>query len=226
MIYYTNDSRKVEFTPTGEPMGSGTQGSVYDFGANKCIKIYGDNVTKYRPEIFTLFKELSLDGYCKLYDLLYVDPNMQEVAGYIMQKYINEVDNILNMPTEYTLNSFNILYNSIKLLADNRIFARDTLPNNAILSRDNIVLIDFDTCDYSTLPSERILTVNTSNILYLFKRLFKDGLDKMGKNTNDDELSDYLDYLFAYSSEPIKTLQRRMAYSKTPMDVLPYKYRY
>lgn len=48
----------------------------------------------------------------------------------------------------------------------------------------------------------------------------------MGKNTEDDELSNYLDVIFAYSKEPVKALKRRMAYSKTPMDVLPYKYRY
>ena len=67
---------------------------------------------------------------------------------------------------------------------------------------------------------------NTNNILYLFKKLFEEGLKKMGKNIDDDELSEYLNILFAYSNEPIKSLKRRMAYTKTPMDVLPWKYRY
>ena len=117
-------------------------------------------------------------------------------------------------------------YNSVKVLAENNIIAKDTIPANAILGKDNITLIDFDTCEKSRLDRESILEVNTNNILYLFRRLFEEDLKKMGKNVTDDELSDYLDALFSYSKEPVKALTRRMAYTKTPMEVLPWKYRY
>ena len=40
MMYYTSDLKKVEYTPKIEPLGSGTQGSVYRLDENKCIKIY------------------------------------------------------------------------------------------------------------------------------------------------------------------------------------------
>lgn len=227
MIYCTNDLRKVEFIPCDKPIGEGTQGKVYKLDDDKCIKIYGQDVIKYDPEMFGLFKHLSLEGYCKLYDLLYNDPFLDEIAGYTMKYYQNEVENILLMPIEYTLHSFNILYNSVKILADNRIFAKDTVPANAILGKDNVVLIDFDDCKRSIQDSKEVLEVNINNILYLFRRLYEEGLKKMGKNIDvDDELSDYLDALFSYSKEPVKALKRRMAYAKTPMEVLPWKYRY
>lgn len=227
MIYCTNDLRKVEFIPCDKPIGEGTQGKVYKIDADKCIKIYGHDVMKYEPEMFELFKNLSLEGHCKLYDLLYSDPFLDEIAGYTMKYYQNEVDNILLMPTEYTLHSFNILYNSVKVLADNRIFAKDTVPANAILCKDNVVLIDFDACKRTNQDSKAVLEVNINNILYLFRRLYEEGLKKMGKNIEgDNELSDYLDTLFSYSNEPVKTLKKRMSYSRTPMDVLPWKYRY
>lgn len=227
MIYYTSDLRKVEFNPTCEPIGIGTQGKVYDFKKGQCIKIYDEDVVKYSEEMFQMFKQLSLKGYCLLYDLLYSDSEFHDISAYTMKKYINEVNNILNMPTEYTIHSFNILYNSVKVLAENRILAKDTIPVNAILGKDNITLIDFDTCEVSTRTKEEVLEVNIGNILYLFRRLYEEGLKKMGKNIdNDRELAEYLDNLFAYSREPVKSLQRKMAYTRTPMDVLPYKYRY
>lgn len=226
MIYYTSDLQKVEFTPNRELIASGKQGSVYDYGENKCVKIYGEDVQKYEPEIFALFKELSLEGYCKLYDLLYRDSNLQEVAGYIMQKYINEIENILNMSTEYTINSFEMLYNSVRILAENRIIVRDTTSYNAILSVDGIILIDMDSCNKTTLPVEDVLEVNVNNILYLFRRLFEEGLVKLGKDIADEELSKCLKDIFSYSKEPVKSLKKKLAYSKTPMEVLPFKYRY
>ena len=226
MIYYTSDSRKIEFTPNENYIGSGIQGTVYKLDDDKCIKIYGEDTRKYDREVFELFKLLSLEGYCKLYDLLYNDKYQSEILGYTMKYYQKEVDNILLMPTEYTLDSFNTLYNSIKKLADNRVMARDTIPANAILGKDNITLIDFDACNFSTLDKDVLLEVNTNNILYLFRRLYEEGLKSMGKNIEDKNLAEYLDAIFAYNREPVKALKRRMSYSRTPMDLLPWEYRY
>lgn len=226
MIYYTSDLREIHFTNKQEPIGSGLQGAVYAFDRDKCIKIYKEDVFKYSKEIFMLLKELSLEGYCQLYDLLYSAIDQQEIVAYTMKKYISEVDNILNMPTEYTLHSFNTLYNSIKTLAENSIIVRDTIAPNAILTKEGIILIDMDSYRKSTLPKGQILEVNINNILYLFRRLFEEGLKKMDIDIQDDELTNYLDAIFAYSKEPVKALKRRMDYSKTPMDILPYKYRY
>ena len=226
MIFYTEDLNQINFNPDSPPLGVGTQGKVYKLDNDKCIKIYDNDVVKYDPKMFEMFKKLSLDGYCKLYDIFYNNPFLEEVVGYTMKYYQTEVDNILLMPTEYTIHSFNVLYNSVKVLAENNIIAKDTIPANAILGKDNITLIDFDTCEKSRLDRESILEVNTNNILYLFRRLFEEDLKKMGKNVTDDELSDYLDALFSYSKEPVKALTRRMAYTKTPMEVLPWKYRY
>ena len=76
-------------------IGVGTQGKVYRIDDDKCIKIYDNNVVKYDPEIFKLFKGLSLEGYCKLYDLLYNSPFLDKVSGYTMKYYHIEVNNIL-----------------------------------------------------------------------------------------------------------------------------------
>lgn len=224
MMYYTSDLKKVEYTPKIEPLGSGTQGSVYRLDENKCIKIYKEDSVTFDPEIFKFFKELSLKGYSKLHDLLYNDPDLRKVAGYIVDYYPTEVENILFMPLEYTLHNIDILYNSVKLLAENSILAKDTIPDNAILGKENITMIDFDTCRKSILSKSAILDVNTNNILYLFKRLYEEGLKKIGKDiSNNEELSNYLESLFSYCKEPAKTLSKRMCGANKPYDLLYWR---
>lgn len=226
MIYYTSDYRKIEYNLDGKLIGEGTQGKVYRLDDDKCVKVYKNDVIKIDPEVFKLLKDLSLDGYCRLYDLLYSDFEFQDLDGYIMQYLEKEIPNILLMPTEYTIHSFNILYNSIKVLAEYRIFIKDTIPVNAILTKDNVVLIDFDGYLKTNVSKEEVLEVNVNNLLYLFRRLFEEGLKRIGKNINDNELEEYLDAIFLYSKEPVKALEKRMSCTKTPMEVLPWKYRY
>lgn len=225
MIYYTSDLRKMEYTPDEQfKIGEGTQGTVYKQGNNQCIKIYNGERTTFDPEIFELFQALVLPNYGKLYDLLYGDSGLQEVAAYTMEYYQSSAENILHMPTEYTLENFNILFNSIKSLADNRVLAKDLIPVNAILGKDNITIIDFDSCVRAQLDSEAVLEVNINNLLYLFKRLYRQELMKLGKDVDNNKvLSSYLNYLFSYSSEPVKTLKRKLEYTKTPMDSLYWR---
>ena len=85
MIYYTSDSRKIEFTPNENYIGSGIQATVYKLDDDKCIKIYGEDTRKYDREVFELFKALSLEGYCKLYDLLYNDKYQSKILGFTMK---------------------------------------------------------------------------------------------------------------------------------------------
>lgn len=226
MVYYTNDNRKVEFIAEGNPLGKGTQGIVYDYDVNKCIKIYFEDASRYSKEMFDLFKKLSLKGYAKLYDLLYSSADNEKIVAYIMEKYTREIENILTMPTEYTIDSFNTLYNSVSVLTENNIIAKDTIPCNAVLGKDGITLIDFESSNRVDLPKEIVREVNINNILYLFRRLFEEELKRFGKDILDDDLSNNLDRTFAYSSEPVKALKRKLAYCKTPMESLPYKYRY
>lgn len=224
MIYYTTDLRKLEIIPSNF-IGDGTQGKVYRLKDNICIKIYGKDVIKYNPEIFTLFKELSLPGFCRLYDLLYNNINLEKLTAYTMQYYSKEVENILLMPTEYTIHSFNLLYNSIKTLSENKILIRDALPKNTILTKDKIILIDSDDYIKSVQNKERVLQRNIERLLYLFKKLYEENLNKIINNIEDDELLEYLEALFCYNNEPVKSLQRRMAGAKVPLDILPRKYR-
>ena len=138
MIYYTSAGRIVKYIKNKQDIISyGIQGVVYHFKNDECIKLYyNDCESRISKDMFLLYKELNLDNYCKLYDLLFNDKNI--IIGYIMKYYQSSKENILFMPTEYTIDNVFRLYNSLTILANNGVLARDLHCGNAIVGDSEI----------------------------------------------------------------------------------------
>lgn len=220
MIYYIEDSKPRTFIPMTDPIGQGEQGYVYKYDENKCIKIYIDGMPTIKPEIFKLYKELSLEGYSKLHELWYRDPNLQEIGAYLSDFYNNDANNILFMPVEYTTDNLNMLYNSIKTLSEHGILVRDLIPKNVILGSAKITVVDYDSSKITSKPAEELTRINICSLLTLFKKLYKESLREIAINIDNNKgLNNYIDYLFTNKEEPTKKLQRKMPKGR-PIDYL------
>lgn len=179
MIFYTKNLDKLKYNLNSNFLGKGNQGSVYKIETDKCLKIYNQSgCIRFDPCVFEIIKELSLDGIYKLYDLLYYGKSLKTVGAYTMKYYQSEIDNILDEPIDYTLDNINMLYNSILMLSKHQIGLRDSIPSNVILTKDQIVMIDMDYSFKTGQSRDYLVQKNTWQILYLFKRLYEEGLKK------------------------------------------------
>lgn len=221
MIYYTENSKQVEIISKSFAISSGEQGYIHKLDDNKCIKSYIKGMPTIDPEIFKLYKELSLEGYSKLYDIFYRDPELQQVAGYTAKYYTEDPENLLFRSTEYTIYNLEVLYNAMKILSENQILVKDLIPRNIILGKDNVTVTDYDSCRLSAKNVEELTKQNIDSLMHLFKGLYKEAFKELAVNIEKNkELSNYINYFFSNGNEPIKKLQRKMKMAPRPIDFL------
>jgi len=229
MICYKENGSEVEYILSKENMiNNGTQGCIYRYNADKCIKIYNDNAMKYdnrfNPEIFNIFRNLSLPGIYKLYELLYSDPSLNNVIGYMMKYYEKSSENILYMPINYTVNNLNMLIKSIEILTNEGLLLKDLYYSNVVVGESRIILIDRDTSIKSNMDRDELLELNIHNLLYAFKGLWIDGFRKIGIDVSDNILlNDKIDSLFNYSKNPVKKLSLMTVGAQRPIDLFYYR---
>lgn len=220
MIYYKENSKPIEFTSKAEPVAQGEQGKIYKIDINKCIKVYTEGMPTITPEVFKIYKDLSLEGYSKLHEIWYRDEKLKAVGAYISDWYVKTRDNILFMPSEYTIHNLSVLYNSIEVLSKNQILVRDLIPQNVILGNDNMTVIDFDSCRLSTKPKEELERLNTCALLKLFRDIYKDSLRSLAVNVDKNKtLSNYIDNMFKNTGNCAKKLERKMPKGR-PIDYI------
>lgn len=232
MVYYNKDGQRVEFSPSEDKyISRGTQGSIYRYSDDKCIKIYHDNETsRFEEDTFNTFKSLSLANYCKLYELLY-DEN-QMIKSLIMEYCESIKENILFMPTDYTLENISSLFKSVNTLSSEGIITRDMYYKNVILRENEITIIDFDKCARVLVPfmikptteysfkKEELRSTNINNLLCLFEDIYKESLKSLGIDVKGgSHARELLNYLFSYSYNPPKTLSKKLEGVKKPIDL-------
>ena len=221
MIYYTSNLKEIEFKPSTKPMGQGEQGYVYKFDENRCIKTYIEEMPTFDPEMFSLFKKISLNGYSKLHELLYSDPKLQKVTAFIADYYPSDANNILFMPTEYTLYNLDILYSSIRILSKYNIQVKDLIPKNVILGKEHITVVDYDSYKKTEKDIEELFKENIYNLMFLFRSLYKEAFKTLGVNIEKNiVLSNYINYIFSNCDEPLKLVRKKLNKVPRPIDLL------
>ena len=128
------------------------QGIIYVFDNQTCLKkykdinqqefsIYEEIPKKINIDIIKYFEKLNNKHICKILKIFYKD---SEITGYLMPYYNEVTPNILDFDTEYLSRNFTELYELILRLSYDGIRVVDLNPNNLILTKDNIIIIDFD----------------------------------------------------------------------------------
>lgn len=193
----------------------GSGGAIYRLNDIECVKLYYlDTPFKIEKEIFDTMKELDLDNFCKLYNMVF--NNKKELVGYTMKYYDTIKDNILLMEKDYLLDNFNTLYNSLIKLSNNRIVANDLWIKNCLIG-ENITIIDFDYYLKSDLSIEEIKEINISKLLLLFNKIVCYYYELLYGEVPDN-ISYMLDDIFSYSSNPKKRLNK--IFSKKIIDTI------
>lgn len=223
MVYYTDNSEMVKIDLNEKDiLGTGCQGAVYKHGDNQCIKFYFSEQPRglgiYTKEMFDTFKKLDLENFCKLHDLIYRDPKKTLIGAYTMDYYEKTDKSILDMPMEYIIHNFDILFKNAQILSKHKIVMHDLILKNIIVGDENITVIDFEAYYRRKFScTSNVLRQNTLILLKLMKSLYNHELKKY--NLNNDYAQVLLEDLFSYSEEPVKTLKKKMGSTKKSIDL-------
>ena len=206
MKYYSEDNTEIIINnDILNRINRGSGGAIYRLNDIECVKLYYlDTPFKIEKEIFDTMKELDLDNFCKLYNMVF--NNKKELVGYTMKYYDTINENILLMGKDYLLDNFNSLYNSFIKLSDNRILANDLWIKNCLIGK-NITVIDFDYYLKSDLSIEEIKEIDISRLLLLFNKIICYYYELLYGEVPDN-ISYILDDIFSYSTNPPKRLNK------------------
>lgn len=215
--YLENGSELVFNNDLFNRVNKGSGGVIYKLYNDKCVKLYYlDTIFKIEKEIFDIMKELDLDNFCKLGNMIYNKDN--KLMGYTMNYYESIDCNILFMSGGYILDNFNKLYNSYNILSDNKILANDTRLANCVIGND-ITMIDFDFYLKSDLSIDRIKELNISKLMLLFNQMcYKYYSMLYGDVPINIEYK--LDDIFCYDGDPVKKLKKVFNYNDRIIDVI------
>lgn len=233
MVFYTKTGEKIIYNPNEKDLiNSGKQGSVYHFPSSdddkKCIKLYyqedrkpksifEDCNTIFSTEMFSLFKdELNDQSLCRLYELLY-NKDLTEVTAYIQEYLENIKDNILFMPKDYLLDSFNSLYNLVEKLTKNNILIVDLHEGNIILTSDGMKIIDYDKYRKVNFDYITLFNLNLQSLLIALRKLL---IASTTKIKLDEEISKNKIKMLLLDETKPSVLSRRLEKYRTPIEMI------
>jgi len=141
---------------------------IYQINSELLLKIIFSqfSLDLMNPEIFNIIQMLRNKNFCKIDKLLY--DYERQFKAYTMKYYDSDIEDILDIPIEYTLESFNSIQQMGKKLTERNIYMRDLFFNNVILNQNGIIVIDFDNYEYSEFFAKN----NKQRINETFKDLY------------------------------------------------------
>lgn len=200
MDYYTRDRRCVSYKLDIDSRMEGKQGVVYRLldEPSVCLKkyfsdseinpIYRDNNRHFNGVMFDYFKdEFNHPNFCQLYNLLY-DKEIGTVLSFTMMYYEEMLENILDLPIDYLLDNYSLLYDAVVKLAKDCIMVVDLHGANIINTTGGMIVIDFDKYTRSGNMDNRdsLSYVNKEALLYAFYHMMKIAFKKKGIDINED----------------------------------------
>ena len=220
-IFYDRDGKEL-FYDIDKPFDCGSYGQVYKLNEKECLKWFLDNEDDDVIDDMDVFYELislDIDNFYKIYKLLYSD--IGTVEGYVMKYYSKDIDDILGMDMDYMLDSFNRLYETIKIISDKGINMCDMHPKNFILNKDGIVIIDAD--NYFRDKGYFLLNSNKKRLYNAFSELLGSILDKYYKKDlgwrKNRECFNEIYRLFSIDNSP-SIINSKVRSYKRPIDYL------
>jgi len=149
---------------------AGLYGKIYSVGDELCLKKL-NHLGDIDYRIIKAIRDLKLKNFYEIYDLLFNKKG--EFKGYTMKYYKKEDFNIFTMPTYYTLNNLFNIYSSMLKLTEECIHVSDMHEDNAILSNNDITVIDVDLFEFSLyIPYDKLLRLNVNAVRSLFKKIY------------------------------------------------------
>lgn len=219
MLFYNDQNEKI-ICNKGTRINDGMFGNVYSLPNNKCLKLYKLDDFDFKPDVINEVKNLNLNNYYKINDLLFDKKGV--FKGYTMDYYKDDNIDILDMPMEYTIENLRSIYKSLMTLADNNIWAQDLHSGNVILSKNDMTVIDVDS--YVKTFSNYGMRVRDRNIdalYFVFRDIYLDRLKDCYDDLYNVFFNEYLKELFPPAYEvtmDIDTVSKKLTKYKKPMD--------
>ncbi len=188
----------------------GATSKIYKVGNNECLKVLTEDAV-FDDRILKKVRELELDYYYQIHDILY---NIDKVfRASTAAFYEMDEKSILEKNSDYTARSLYYLDKSFRKLAYNKIMVIDAHSENAVLTKDKIVIIDADSYRFCNLSLERLEVINYERLMALFKDIYNEAID------NYDMLIDnsIINNLFAGN---IDMITKKLTKYKTPLDYI------
>ena len=216
MKYYDRNGIPVNYNCAINGFNKGTQGSIFRltddnsvclkqyFDTNNNRSIFDDCGSKFSQSMFDYFSiKFNNPNFCKLHDLLYDEKNT--IVAYTMKYYEESIENLLFLPTEYTIENFSVLYNAVEQLTKDCIRIVDMSSSNILNTNNGLVVIDFDKYyKDNSIDASNLNYINKSALLYAFKGIFENALMKHGINLKDNiEARKIIDNLFSFGVTPL-----------------------
>ena len=185
--FYDLDGKPISFDVPKMATTGGTNASVYDLGDGTALKQF-DIISKRNIVDINVFTELmgmDFEHYYKVYQILYADyfndslrerfkDRSEMIWGYVMKWYVEAVNNILDMPMDYFLSSFNGLIEMLKKFTKMHINVCDMQSYNLVLTKDRIIVVDADA--YFRDYSENLFDKNKAYMYYGIYSLLAESL--------------------------------------------------
>lgn len=185
--------------------GRGSFATVYLCGdEDRCYKVFDDPKIDYVDrEVFDYLISENLDGIYQIEDFFYkkVDDEMRP-AGYIM-KFLPKADmktfrmsgvDLLDKDSDYILESYRKLSETVLKLSRNGILMNDTEEYNASLEDEGIILYDVDGFKKSTAAKEEIYMKNMKALNGLMINLISKSIFQFhSKEVNVESDSSYFE---------------------------------
>ena len=159
----------------------GTHASVRNIDNKVCEKVYTDyTMTTIKDHVidewvFNTIKKLDLQSFVKLYDYVF-NASRKQIISYTMEYYEPYYDDILNIETEYIIDSFIKIYNDIIILSKNNILIGDMNFSNIIFGKNGIKVIDFDNYKKCKFNTEELIELNRKELCSCFKGVYRNAL--------------------------------------------------
>lgn len=219
MYLYTDEGKRKKYDTTSL-IGCGHYGDVYKLPNEECIKIYKGKNLNIDKEILIQIKNLLLDNYYEIYDLLYTKSSL--LKGYTMKYYQNEDIDILTMPVEYTLDNLFKLSRSVEKLTENQIFISDMHTGNIIVNSSKITVIDTDLYTFNRfLDYSKLKTKNISALECLFREIYLEAVNKYHKEYIGYDTSQMVKELFRPHNYNIpENTCKKLSKFKYPIDYI------
>lgn len=222
MVLYDEEGKMVKYDESNHIGKMSHSGSVYMVSDDTCIKTFElkDGID---IDTIKLINDMKLDNFYEIKGLLFNKKGL--FSGYTMRYYKSDIYDILKMPSEYTLKSFNNICKSIERLTKEGVLVSDLHQDNAILTHDGIIVIDVDSYYKSKyFTKEQIQKNNYNAILYLFKKLFLESLETYVISYEEKEaLSFIITNLF--KKDNINNTCRELSQYDYPIDYIRSKVR-
>lgn len=237
MIYYDSKGVAREFFLSKTGFG-GYCASLYKIdNEEKILKSYDkrkvSDAFRIDYETFELLKTINHSNFISLteryyssadYDKKKIKKVLKNAKNYLISAYVydyivEDEIRVTEMPTDYFLDNINRIENLFEIFADEKVSVNDLKPENMVLNRENMVMIDPDFFRREKdLNEEEIASQNKWKLRYLILDLI---MEDIGSDDYEEEFQELFYYLDDKSDESFSIqLLKKIGSYKRPIDYL------